>query len=93
MSFRSALAPLRQAVRASASSSRAAPVSARAISSTSARRSESLFVHRDTDYNNPNVSNTSLSAGAIRQLNTEGQARMRSQQLTYRSHSSLTRKT
>ena len=56
MSFRSALAPLRQAVRASASSSRAAPASARAISSTSARRSESLFVHRDTDYNNPNVS-------------------------------------
>ncbi|KAI9632700.1 thioredoxin-like [2Fe-2S] ferredoxin-domain-containing protein [Dioszegia hungarica] len=46
MSLRSALAPLRQAVRVTPR---------RAFGSSASRQSESLFVHRDTDYNNPNI--------------------------------------
>ena len=42
-------------VKASRSVARSAAVSSRNLSTTSSVRSDSLFVHRDTDYNNPSI--------------------------------------
>lgn len=61
MSLRAAASSALRGATRSSRSVVASSSSARAISTSAPRASDSIFVHRDTDYNNPSIVSTSIA--------------------------------